>query len=95
MNHSDSSMFAPLGVNILKIDLMNQKTPPMTGTMNTTTQPIKTGQMSAEKKMEEKRIDALRVDQDLIDLNSILKKDAAKQQEKAKTNNNNSKTENV
>ena len=67
----------------------------MTGTMNTTTQPIKTGQMSAEKKMEEKRIDALRLDQDLIDLNSILKKDAAKQQEKAKTNNNNSKTENV
>ena len=51
--------------------------------------------MSAEKKMEEKRIDALRLDQDLIDLNSILKKDAAKQQEKAKTNNNNSKTENV
>ena len=67
----------------------------MTGTMNTTTQPIKTGQMSAEKKMEEKRIDALRVDQDLIDLNSILKKDAAKQQAKAKANNNNSKTENV
>ena len=65
----------------------------MTGTMNTTTQPIKTGQMSAEKKMEEKRIDALRVDQDLIDLNFIIKKDAAKQQEKAKSNNTNSKTE--
>ena len=65
----------------------------MTGTMNTTTQPIKTGQMSAEKKMEEKRIDELRVDQDLIDLNSIIKKDAAKQQEKVKSNNTNSKTE--